>query len=210
MPNDELSEEEKLTLASYGRIAAQRQQNHSNPETWRAEFEKFSKLLPSGRVIDLGCGAGRDAGLLIGGGYDYVGVDLSEAMLTLAHASHPDADFRLMSLYRLEFPDAHFDGFWAMTSLIHVPKRNIDRVLGEIRRVVRPGGVGFISMWKGEGESVVRGWMDGDSRLFVDYQPGEWAEALVRNGFMVLDSAQRAFRSSTGRDLTLLVDYVRA
>lgn len=210
MSKDVLSIEEQLTLDSYERIAARRNApKYTDAEYWRAEFEKFRTLLPSGRVIDLGCGNGRDAGLFIPGGYGYVGVDLSEAMLKLARASHPDADFRPMSLYRLEFPDACFDGFWAMTSLIHVPKRKIDLALGEIRRVVRPGGTGLISMFQGNGETVVQGRLEGDSRFFAEYGSEEMGRVLTRNGFDIIDRGTRAFQTSDGRNLTILLDYVR-
>ena len=75
-----LSPEEVKTQEAYKKIAGSRNKTHANPEFWRSEFEQFKKLLPSGKVLDVGCGGGRDALLIKNEGYEYVGVDLSAEM----------------------------------------------------------------------------------------------------------------------------------
>ena len=47
-------------------------------------------------VIDIGCGAGRDAAVFVERGYDYIGVDLSEGMLKVAAERAPTGTFRQM------------------------------------------------------------------------------------------------------------------
>jgi len=173
--SDQLSAEQHVTQSS-------------NREFWRPEFNIFKKLLPKGKVIDIGCGSGRDA-LLFNADpkYDYAGIDLSEEMLEEAKRLVPDANFQRMNVYNLTFLNENFDGFWAATSLLHIPKPNIDSVLAEIHRIVRPDGIGFISLKEGEGESMF-GHDTGYERFFVLYSEEEFRRILVRNSFEVLAS----------------------
>ena len=130
-----LTAEEAATLASYRKIAEARSDKHDDPEFWRSEFGAFSGLLSAGRVLDVGCGSGREVGLFVGSGYLYTGVDLCGEMLELARRRAPRAAFCLMDMYALAFADGSFDGFWAVTSLLHLPKSRVGAALGEIRRV---------------------------------------------------------------------------
>ena len=58
--------------------------------------------LPTGTVVDLGCGSGILAGRLADAGYDTVGIDISADMVTLAQANAPTARFTIGSLYGVE------------------------------------------------------------------------------------------------------------
>jgi len=51
---------------------------------WKKEMAKFHELLPKGKVLEIGSGAGKDAAALIGIGYDYVGTDASRGLLKIA------------------------------------------------------------------------------------------------------------------------------
>ena len=63
---------------------------------WVEEFERYAALLAGRKVIDIGCGAGRDAAVFVERGYDYIGVDLSEGMLKVAAERAPTGTFRQM------------------------------------------------------------------------------------------------------------------
>ena len=58
-----------------------------------------------GLVVDLGCGSGILAGVVIDAGYDALGVDISSDMVTLARDRAPTGDFRVGSLHDLAIPD---------------------------------------------------------------------------------------------------------
>jgi SAM-dependent methyltransferase len=73
------------------------------------------------RVVDLGCGAGRDYPAFEERGVEYLGVDASEGMLTVARERFPDASFEAQDLCRLDLPARSFDGAFANASLQHVP-----------------------------------------------------------------------------------------
>ena len=72
------------------------------------------------RVVDLGCGAGRDFQAFDEQGIDYLGVDASEGMLTVARERFPAANFEAQDLCALDLPERAFDGAFANASLQHV------------------------------------------------------------------------------------------
>ena len=60
--------------------------------------------IDQGLVVDLGCGSGILAGELLGHGYDVLGVDISEAMITVAREQVPGATFVVESLHEFRIP----------------------------------------------------------------------------------------------------------
>ena len=65
------------------------------------------------RVVDLGCGAGRDFPAFEERNIDYLGVDASEGMLTVARERFPSANFEAQDLCKLDLPARGFDGAFA-------------------------------------------------------------------------------------------------
>jgi SAM-dependent methyltransferase len=78
-----LSTEEKETLESYNKIAVGWTISLGE-NFWANEYNKFSSILPKGKILDLGCGSGRDNLWFMDRGYDYVGFDASEEMIKLS------------------------------------------------------------------------------------------------------------------------------
>jgi SAM-dependent methyltransferase len=154
---------------------------------WVSEMERFHELLPVGRVLEIGSGAGNDAFALTSLGYDYIGIDASSGLLIVAQERNPQATFKNISVYDLDFPEKSFDGFWCVATLLHLPKDRIDEAMRRIKTQVKEGGIGFISMKQGEGEVE-----DSKSgRLYSYYSEGEFREVLERNGFKVIEEKTR-------------------
>jgi SAM-dependent methyltransferase len=94
--------------------------------------------LPPGEVLDAACGTGRWASYLADRGHVVTGVDQSPAMLDLARAKLPDARFLDGELTRLPLDDASVDAAVCALALVHVA--DLAAAIGELARVVRPGG----------------------------------------------------------------------
>jgi len=111
-----------------------------------------------GRFLDVGCGTGLLAGWLIVRGVcirDLIGIDLSLGMARMARsrlriAVHGDKD-------RLPFAARSFDAVLAFTAL-HIWEASEAAALGEIRRVIRPGGLFVVTVLARRfSESIERG-----------------------------------------------------
>src|SRR3989344_1037404 len=202
-----LSPEEQKTLEAYRTIAQTRNKTHGNPDFWRSEFEMFNKLLSAGRVVDIGCGGGRDAILFTDAGYDYIGIDLSEDMLMRARELLPNADLRKMDMYSLDFPPHSFNGFWAAASLLHIPKMNVVKVFQQIKNIVKSGGVGFFAVKEGEDERMVKGSLEGDERFFAFYKEDEFLKLLQENGYEVLEHSRDMREYNPPKNLTVWLLY---
>jgi ubiquinone/menaquinone biosynthesis C-methylase UbiE len=92
-------------------------------------------------VLDFGCGTGDLAARLADLGYQVAGCDIADGMLTEARRSFgkKQIEWTLTDGSTLPYPDSCFDALTASSVLEYVP--NVDRVLQEFSRVVRPGGI---------------------------------------------------------------------
>lgn len=186
-------ENKQKTLDTYNKIAPKYSSGHY-AHFWTDEFEIYKGLIDGKRVIDIGCGAGRDADEFVKNGFDYMGVDGSEGMLEVARARVPDGTFKKMDFYSLDFPENTFDGFWAAASFLHVPKEDVSKVIGEARKVIKPEGVGFISIKektnKDEG-LIEENKYGGIARYFAFYLRDEFKKLLEDNGLKVIKMTVR-------------------
>lgn len=177
------------TITTYNKIAKQWNKDHYNPNFWAEEFKVFQNLVHGRKIIDIGCGAGRDAVFFVNNGFDYTGIDASAGMLDEARKRLPKAKFVLMDFNNLDFPDETFDGFWASASLLHSPKDKVGQVLQNIRKVIKPNGVGFISIKEKKlaDEEIVKDEDYGNTeRYFAFYEKEEFQKILEESGFAVI------------------------
>ncbi len=121
------------------------------PQEYLELLRKFCDLTGSGKILDAGCGHGRDTEFFTGNGLEAVGVDLAEKMIEKAR-ERKSADFRLMDIRDLDFEDEQFDGVWCNNVIIFFPYDEMPQVISELYRILKPGGLFFISFKLGDGE----------------------------------------------------------
>lgn len=97
-------------------------------------------LTGSGRVLDIGCGLGTEAGCLASLGWRAVGIDLSAVALTRAAGMHADTRFLRADLHWLPFLAGSFDAALDRGCFHYLPRADRPRYADEAQRVLRPGG----------------------------------------------------------------------
>lgn len=183
------------TIRSYDEIAdeyCEKTTKNGDRELQVKMLDKTISHIPEGaRIIDLGCGDGRDTEYLKRKGFDVVGIDLSRSMVNLARKKHPDCTFIQMDMRDTIFPEDTFQCAWANASIINLPKSELSGFEAEIYRILNNEGVFAFSFKKGEGEGMEDGEVLEDEphpRYFSYYTLEEIEEEL--NLFDIIDSRE--------------------
>ncbi len=124
-------------------------------------YQTFTRHLPpDARVLDAGCGSGRDSKAFREMGYQVVAFDASSEMVALArrHSGVEVAQMTFTDVDALE----RYDGIWCCASLLHVPHRELPAAMRRLARALKPGGVWYVSFKYGDGER------EKDGRRFTD------------------------------------------
>lgn len=150
-------------------------QNLSMGET----LDAFLDMIPDGgRVLDWGCGSGRDSLAMAQRGYRVTSTDASQAMCESARRLiGADADVRHEAFSELS--DSGYDGIWACASLIHVKPNELGRILAIARGALKPDGVLYCSFKLGEGCGYRHG------RWFTNMNETTLGKLLTDMGFAV-------------------------
>lgn len=203
-----LSDEEQQTLVAYNQIAEEWAKTQADG-FWLSEYKTFAGYLPTGKIIDLGCGAGRDCKWFLVNGYKLIGIDISPKMIELAKSNNPQGEFFVKSFYQLGDLREKFDGFWAACSFLHVPKEKIADVIIKVKQLLNPGAIGFIAIKEGGQEKSVEWQNSGQKRFFFFYSQDEFAHILTNAGFEILKHDKRPPGPKFPQDGTFLTYFIR-
>lgn len=120
-------------------------------EAHSCQLDSFlDRLAPKAAVLELGCGAGRDAAQIRQRGFAVDATDATPALVARANQAF-GVGARVMAFDELE-AEAAYDGVWAHASLLHCPRAALPDVLLRIHRALKPSGWHFASYKLGDGE----------------------------------------------------------
>src|SRR6266498_2526245 len=145
-----------------------------------------------GPVCDMGCGPGQIARYLHRCGVDTLGVDLSPRMIAEAQRLNPNIPFHQGDMLALPDADNSWGGIAAFYCIIHIPREKIVAALGEMKRVLKPGGVLLITFHIGDEIKHLNDWWEKPVNLdFAFYQPEEMEKWLIDAGFELEETLVR-------------------
>ena len=160
------------------------------------------------RILDFGCGPGRDLKVFSDLGHEAIGLEGAERFVQLAR-EYSGCEVLHQDFLSLELPADHFDGIFANAALFHVPSQELPRVLKELWATLKPNGVFFSSNPRGDNEE---GW--NGERYGVYYDLERWHELVTAAGFAEithyyrppgLPRAQQPWLASLWRKITVSV-----
>ncbi len=131
-------------------------------------------------ILDFGCGPGRDLMAFAALGHRVVGLEGSAQLAALARA-HSKCEVLEQNFLALDLADRRFDGVFANAVLFHVPSQDLPRVLRDLYRALKPGGVLFCSNPRGEGQE---GWNGDRYGAYHDWPT--WQAHVLAAGFAEL------------------------
>lgn len=175
------------TLADYARRAEQFRAGTKDHDVSQNLQELLRHLegRPPLRILDLGCGPGRDLKSLRELGHAPVGLEGLPRFAAMAREAS-GCEVLEQDFLRLDLPAAAFDGIFANASLFHVPAQELPRVLQELRAALKPRGVLFCSNPHGDNQE---GWSRGRYGVFLDWET--WRRFLQQAGYEELNHYYR-------------------
>jgi SAM-dependent methyltransferase len=146
---------------------------------------------PGAKILDIGCGSGRDLAMLLSKGYDAFGVDPVPEMLDVALRCHTELAGRLSvaGLPNLGRPfGGEFDGILCCAVLMHLNKTELSPSIRAMREVLRPNGRVLVS-YSSDRPGLTIDSRDESGRLFVIYDAETMASIFKDEGFNLIEQS---------------------
>ena len=171
-------------------------------------IDEFLKLVfPGGFILDVGCGPGTDSDYMQSKGYKVIGIDFSDKMISLAEQKNSKIDFKKEDIREISFPPDSFDGLLVSFSIIHLPKKDLQKVIRSFHSILKSKGIIYISIQEGESKEIVI-----DEPLKPGYQiflnivsREEITRLLDENGFQIIHEFNRQSENKEEFDFNKLI-----
>lgn len=142
--------------------------------------DKFINRLETGDyILDFGCGSGRDTKYFLEAGLRVDAIDGSEELCKIA-SEYTGIEVKKMLFQELD-RDGKYDGIWACSSILHLPKNDLKLVLRKINTALKKKGIVYTSFKYGEFEGERNG------RYFTDFTIETFKEFIQDIGDLKLD-----------------------
>ena len=153
--------------------------NHDVGQNIAALLENI-RAIPPFKILDFGCGPGRDLKVFAELGHLATGLEGAGRFAAMACA-HSGCEVWRQDFLQLDLPQGHFDGVFANAALFHLPSQELPRVLRELQATLKPDGILFCSNPHGQNQE---GWNGG--RYGTYYAPDTWLSLVAAAGFVEL------------------------
>lgn len=149
------------TLDYYNKNAQQFSKETISVDFTKTQDRFLNYLTDKGYILDFGCGSGRDTKYFLDKGFQVKAVDGSKELCRLA------AEYTGIKVGQMLFEDLDekeiYDGIWACSSILHLPKTELAGVIGKMCAALKVSGIIYTSFKYGEYEGERNG------RYFTDF-----------------------------------------
>lgn len=137
---------------------------------FRETQDRFLRRLEGRKILDYGCGSGRDTKYFLESGYDVKAIDGSQELCKSASA------YTGIKVKHMLFQDLdeleYYDGIWACSSILHLPKNELRVVMKKMSKALVSGGIIYTSFKYGDFEGERNG------RYFIDFTIDNFKEFI--------------------------------
>jgi ubiquinone/menaquinone biosynthesis C-methylase UbiE len=175
------------TIKTYEELAEDYYKTHFDINEIKNIADFFIQNLKGQKILDIGCGHGRDAKYFSEHGLEVTGIDLTSNFVKMASQNVPNAKFIQRDMRNLNFPENTFDGIWACASFLHVPKKDAKNTLLGFRKILKPAGLIYLSVKQGNEEKFVeKDEYKGRTKFFAFYTEDEFKNLIESCSFKIL------------------------
>lgn len=134
------------------------------------EYLPKTHLSNQQKILDVGCGSGRDSVFFANKGFEVVAIDGSKSLIELAQQTDTRIDWQCLRFDEIakQSWQNQFTGIWACASLLHVPFDDLPKILNDLLSCLRPTGILYASFKYGDNER------EKDGRFFCDMNEHGW------------------------------------
>ena len=139
-------------------------------------YQPFLEYLPKPhlsnqqKILDVGCGSGRDSVFFANQGFEVVAIDGSKSLIELAQQTDTRIDWQCLRFDEIakQSWQNQFTGIWACASLLHMPFDDLPKILNDLIRCLKSDGILYASFKYGDSER------EKDGRFFCDINEQPW------------------------------------
>lgn len=139
-------------------------------------YQPFLEYLPKPhlanqqKILDVGCGSGRDSVFFANQGFEVVAIDGSKSLIELAQQTDTRIDWQCLRFDEIakQSWQNQFTGIWACASLLHMPFDDLPKILNDLIRCLKSDGILYASFKYGDSER------EKDGRFFCDINEQRW------------------------------------
>ena len=134
------------------------------------EYLPKTQLSNQQKILDVGCGSGRDSVFFANQGFEVVAIDGSQNVIGLAKQTDTRIYWQCLRFDEIakQSWQNQFTGIWACASLLHVPFDDLPKILNDLLSCLRPTGILYASFKYGDNER------EKDGRFFCDMNEHRW------------------------------------
>lgn len=139
------------------------------------EYLPKTQLSNQQKILDVGCGSGRDSVFFANQGFEVVAIDGSQNVIDLTKQTDTRIDWQCLRFDEIAKQNwqNQFTGIWACASLLHVPFDDLPKLLNDLIRCLKSDGILYASFKYGDSER------EKDRRFFCDINEQRWQ--LIEN-----------------------------
>ena len=177
------------TINFYNRAYKSLIQNYESADISNTQTLLIKTFNKKNKLLEIGCGSGRDASFMIKKGYDVIAIDGSKNMIDEAKKIHPELSNKLLFKTLpndLEF-DIKFDSIYSIATLMHLSENDLKNTLSKIYNLLNQNGKFLMSVSLSRDDIDENGF-DDKGRFFLVLSSEKWLNLLENIGFKMLET----------------------
>ena len=188
-----LTDEEKMktVLDNYNDIAKKYAIEFKNDYSDIKYVDKFLSGLSGKKVLDVGCGIGRECKYVGEKGFYITGIDFSKEIIEEAKKIYPSGKFEVKDLTKMNYPEKSFDGLIFINTLFHIPESKLEETFEGCSRVMEKNGKMLLIFQEGDKELLEEEPLKKENLVYMHHYSFKLIEKNLKKHNLKIDGFER-------------------